>query len=236
MEAATINCPMCGAATSTDKPQCQYCEAILATVACQSCFAMMFVGSKHCPRCGAAAMRQDEDSAEGKHCPRCRTQMSIATVGNQEVLECDRCGGLWLDTQSFEKICAGKEHQSAVLGNASLATIDHEAPPIKVTYVPCPECSQLMNRVNFARCSGVIVDVCKKHGIWFDRDELSRIVEFIRSGGLEFSRTKEKTALEEERKRLQQERIELDLRDDLSEPDRISGIVSTRSLLKILLG
>jgi Zn-finger nucleic acid-binding protein len=197
---------------------------------------MMFIDSKHCPRCGAAATRPAEVSGEGKNCPRCRTEMRIATVGNQKVLECDRCGGLWLDTQSFEKICADKDQQSAVLGTASVTAIDRETSPVKVSYVPCPECSQLMNRVNFAHCSGVIIDVCKRHGVWFDRDELSRIVEFIRSGGLEVSRTKEKAALEEERRQLQQGRIALDVRDDLSEADRISGIVSTRSLLKLLLG
>ena len=233
MEAGTINCPMCGAATSTDKPQCQYCEAILATVACPSCFAMMFVGSKHCPRCGAEATRQAEVSAEGKHCPRCRTDLTIANVGNQKVLECDRCGGLWLDTPSFERICANTENQSAVLGSASVKSMDPETLANKVSYVPCPECSQLMNRVNFAHCSGVIIDVCKRHGVWFDRDELSRIVEFIRSGGLELSRIKEKTALEEERRRLQQDRVAL---DDMHESDRVSGIVSTRDLLKFLLG
>jgi len=64
---------------------------------------------------------------------------------------------------------------------------------------------------NFARCSGVIVDICKGHGTWFDRDELSRIVEFIRAGGLEMARTKEKVELEEERRRLRQEQLKLDL-------------------------
>ena len=49
-----------------------------------------------------------------------------------------------------------------------------------------------MNRVNFARCSGVIVDICKQHGTWFDRDELSRIVEFIHGGGLNASRAERK--------------------------------------------
>ena len=92
-----------------------------------------------------------------------------------------------------------------------------------------------MNRVNFAHCSGVIIDTCQKHGIWFDRDELSLIVEFIRSGGLELSRTKEKKALEEERRRLQQERFGFGARD-MGESDRISGIVATRDLLKFLLG
>ena len=140
-----------------------------------------------------------------------------------------------MDTQSFEKICADKENQAAVLGSASVTTIDPKTLATKVSYIPCPECSQLMNRVNFAHCSGVIIDLCKKHGIWFDRDELSRIIEFIRSGGLELSRKKEKTALEEERRRLQQERTVLDVQDDFSEAERVSGIVSTRSVLKFLL-
>src|SRR5512133_2885354 len=40
------------------------------------------------------------------------------------------------------------------------------------------------------------------HGIWFDRDELTRIVQFIRSGGLERSRARKKAELEEEARRL----------------------------------
>src|SRR5437660_7609954 len=57
MEAQTLNCPNCGAAISSDAPQCQYCESKLATVACPSCFGMMFLGSKHCPHCGATAVQ-----------------------------------------------------------------------------------------------------------------------------------------------------------------------------------
>jgi Zn-finger nucleic acid-binding protein len=122
--------------------------------------------------------------------------MQLVPIGNTKVLECETCLGLWLNIQAFEKICADKEQQSAVLGSASLAAV---LPAVKVNYVPCPDCSQLMNRANFARCSGVIIDVCKRHGIWFDRDELSRIVEFIQDGGLQISRAKERVAIEEER-------------------------------------
>jgi Zn-finger nucleic acid-binding protein len=240
MEAETINCPMCGAATSTDKPQCQYCEAQLATVACPSCFAMMFLGSKHCPRCGAEYARANEVASAGRKCPRCQIEMHLVAIGDSKVLECAKCLGLWLNTHSFETLCADKEQQSAVLGNAALAGVDRSIQQTKVNYVPCPECSQLMNRANFARCSGVIIDLCKQHGVWFDRNELSRIVEFIRSGGLEMSRAKEKNALEEERRQLHQEQLALDMHhsriSDLGEPDRVSGIASASGLLKFLLG
>jgi Zn-finger nucleic acid-binding protein len=201
---------------------------------------MMFVGSKHCPRCGAAGDREEDVVSTGQKCPRCKTVMQVATIGNSKVLECASCLGLWLKTSAFEKICADKEQQSAVLGNASLADVDRTTSATKVTYIPCPECSQLMNRANFARCSGVIIDLCKQHGIWFDRDELSHIVEFIRAGGMEAMRAKEKLALEEERQKLHQEQLAFDMQRsrslNLGESDRASGIASTSGLLKLLLG
>jgi hypothetical protein len=42
-----------------------------------------------------------------------------------------------------------------------------------------------MNRVNFAHRSGIILEICKAHGVWFDHDQLRHVVEFIRAGGLE---------------------------------------------------
>jgi Zn-finger nucleic acid-binding protein len=65
----------------------------------------------------------------------------------------------------------------------------------------------MMHRLNFARCSGVIVDVCRAHGTWFDANELHRIVHFIRAGGLDQSRAKEKRDLEEERRRVRAARM-----------------------------
>ena len=45
----------------------------------------------------------------------------------------------------------------------------------------CPECEDLMYRRNFASNSGIIVDECSKHGIWFDKHELSVAIEHMRS-------------------------------------------------------
>lgn len=199
----------------------------------------MFIGSKHCQRCGAAAAVPEVKDAKDRKCPRCRSEMVLVTIGSAAVLECEQCFGLWLDAPSFEKICADREQQSAVMGAATHASAAHETS--KIHYVPCPECSQLMNRMNFARCSGVIVDVCKKHGTWFDRDELSRIVEFISDGGLNAARAKEKIEIAEQREQLRQEIRTVELRRSSalgigdSDDHRLIGIASTRGLLKFLL-
>lgn len=47
-----------------------------------------------------------------------------------------------------------------------------------VTYLPCPLCSVLMNRKNFGDRSGIVVDVCKAHGVWLDRGELDALIAF----------------------------------------------------------
>ena len=202
---------------------------------------MMFIGSKHCQRCGAAAAVPEVVDAKDRKCPRCRLEMALVTIGSTAVLECERCFGLWLDVPSFEKICADREQQSVVLGAAAHAPTQSGHETSKVNYVPCPECSQLMNRLNFARCSGVIVDICKKHGTWFDRDELSRIVEFISGGGLNAARAKEKLEIAEQREQLRQEQRAVDLRRSSSlgigdaDDHRLTGIASARGLLKFLL-
>jgi Zn-finger nucleic acid-binding protein len=200
----------------------------------------MFAGSKHCQRCGAAAAIPSAGAGEARKCPRCRLEMPPSTIGATTVRECTKCSGLWVDVRTFEKICADREQQAAVLGAASPVPSNTVTDQSKINYVPCPDCEQLMNRINFARCSGVIVDVCKGHGTWFDRDELSRIIEFIRGGGLEASREREKAEIKEERRRLLDEQRTESRRamrgfGDQDE-QRLTGIAFAGSLLKILLG
>src|SRR5215210_2216937 len=241
MKAETLKCPNCGAAISSDSPRCQFCESRLATVACPSCFAMMFIGSRHCPYCGAAAAETRATSLSTLKCPKCKSDMQPITLGGSAMRECETCGGLWLEVEAFEKICADREHQAAVLGLASPVTghrLDPTSDEIKVRYFPCPQCGQLMNRMNFARCSGVIVDVCRGHGTWFDRDELREIIEFIRSGGLDLSRQKEKREIAFEREQLRHEEFVLSRAEarafNFSDEDRLDGFSAARGLLKFL--
>ncbi len=37
---------------------------------------------------------------------------------------------------------------------------------------------------NFSGGSHVVIDVCRAHGVWLDKDELPRIITFVRQGGM----------------------------------------------------
>jgi Zn-finger nucleic acid-binding protein len=116
----------------------------------------------------------------------------MMTVGTADLGECGRCGGTWVDGTTFEHIVAEKEEQALVL-QASLPGFQEKRAQARIDrYWPCPVCHKLMNRVNFAHVSGVVLDVCRVHGVWFDGDELRQLVEFIRSGGLDRARAAER--------------------------------------------
>lgn len=133
-------------------------------------------------------------------CPRCRVNTKEVTLGQTTMRECSVCEGLWVDTIALHKICTERERQVTILGDAADIVPTTQLTPERVRYLPCPICKTLMNRVNFAKCSNVIVDVCKPHGTWFDKDELHRIVKFIAAGGMDLVRAKEMEELEQKRR------------------------------------
>jgi Zn-finger nucleic acid-binding protein len=167
---------------------------------------MIFQGAKFCSHCGASVTRKELPDDSPAPCPRCKVNMEVVTLGKNTVRDCPKCEGLWVDAVSLNQIYADREEQAAVLGTVTLEIADPNRAFEAVRYVPCPACGQLMHRVNFAHCSGVVVDVCKAHGTWFDKDELRRIVEFIRAGGLDRSRRMEIEELERKRRTLESDR------------------------------
>jgi Zn-finger nucleic acid-binding protein len=133
-------------------------------------------------------------------CPRgCGTLRNLS-LGGIELEECERCGGAWLNAGVFQRLCAEEERRAVFLGAEVQARKFQQAPVTTVRYMPCPDCRELMNRVNFGKRSGIVLDSCAKHGTWFDADELRRVVEFVRDGGLDRARAHERQQLEDERR------------------------------------
>lgn len=201
MKIEALNCPNCGAGVSSDKTECLFCRSRLKTMACPSCLGLMFVGSRHCAYCGKKVIQSSiTDEKDSGNCPRCKIKLRPLQIGEINLSECARCDGLWVTVEIFEEVCANHEKQAEVLSLIKQKPVHKTA--AKIQYVPCPDCKQLMNRNNFASSSGVVVDICKRHGVWFDAEELPRIIDFIRQGGLDHQRRKEILRLEEQRKLL----------------------------------
>ncbi len=206
-----MHCPNCGAPADPDEGRCGYCRARLATVACAACFAAMFDGARFCPRCGAARSRSTAQPSS-ERCPGCRAALAAVSVGTLAMLECPACDGVWLDAAAFERICTDGESRAAVLhrpGRAGAVTGERH-----IRYRPCVRCGRMMNRVNFARLSGTIVDVCRGHGTFLDRGELHAVATFIHDGGLDRMRERELADIRKEESRLAVEAAQLNrLRD-----------------------
>ena len=181
-----------------DARRCPFCRARLATVSCPGCFAQIFEGAEFCPKCGVRRARTEAE-ATASRCPACQKALQQVEVGAASLLECPGCDGLWLEADAFERICADRESQAAVLHRWT-ATAQPPAGPVR--YRPCIRCGKMMNRMNFGRLSGTIVDVCRGHGTFLDSGELHAVVTFIQQGGLDRTRAREIADLKEEQRRL----------------------------------
>lgn len=131
--------------------------------------------------------------------------MHWVRVGDVDLLECANCDGTWVEAAAFERLCAQREQQAAVLQRkpAEVKT-DAQSTAERVRYRPCPQCGKMMNRLNFGRLSGAILDVCKGHGTFLDRGELHEVMQFILDGGLDRTRQAEVGRLKEEQQRLRE--------------------------------
>jgi Zn-finger nucleic acid-binding protein len=199
MDANALHCPNCGGPAAPGDAACGYCRAVLATVSCPSCFALMFEGAVYCPKCGARRARAARTDGHAP-CPCCRAAMQDVQVGDTAMLECNRCRAVWIDAATFEHVCASSEAQAAVLHHWPTPA----KPPTEmeiVRYRKCVACGTRMNRLNFGKMSGTIVDVCKGHGTLLDAGELHRIVTFVRGGGLERMRQRQIDDLKEQEER-----------------------------------
>jgi len=196
----SLHCPNCGAAADSQAGRCPYCRARLATISCPQCFALMFQGSAFCPKCGARSSQAVPEPSTSV-CPACRGQLAKITLGDVPLLECASCDGVWVGAADFERICASREAQSVVLERRRPPQ-PSSSRPTAIHYRPCVVCGTMMNRVNFGRMSGTVIDVCRGHGIFLDAGELHAIAAFILDGGLDLAREREKQELEAERHRL----------------------------------
>ncbi len=236
MKPSVLRCPSCGAASETpasSKPvPCAYCKASLHPARCPWCFTWAFSESAACPGCEA---QTPKEPAGPLSCPSCRVPLGGRTLGGVRLDGCADCGGVWADPASLRRLCEDRAAKAAYLGDAAPKPKDPSADPVR--YRPCASCGEMMNRVNFANASGVIIDVCKPHGSWFDAEELAAIAAFVRDGGLDAARERDLRRLQDEFKRLRDRERPASGPPVTYDPDTMAFTVSAaRGLLKSLFG
>jgi Zn-finger nucleic acid-binding protein len=179
---------------------CPHCDVRLENVRCQRCFSLQAPGTFACTRCSHALELEPLLDATDAPCPRCQNPLEVTPGEDRRTHECPRCGGLFVPRDALAEILSSAEIGGAVDAHGgTMPVAGHPAALDEVRYLACPLCHTSMNRVNFGKVSGVIVDVCKIHGTWFDAGELTRVVAFAAGGGLERTRAREKLEQRDQR-------------------------------------
>lgn len=191
---ATLDCPFCGGANTPTSHDCTFCKRPLKVKACPRCFTRVFVGYKNCSNCGAnvthPAQALKNGQAQTRKCPACPDEfLETYLIEDHSVDQCPGCKGVYLDVTTLERVVEDRRSLRAesVLGKY---VQESSRPPDSQSskrpmYLRCPDCEVVMNRRLFATGSGIVIDVCRHHGTWFDAGELPEMVEFVSKGGLE---------------------------------------------------
>ncbi|MCM8530347.1 MAG: zf-TFIIB domain-containing protein [Lentisphaeraceae bacterium] len=210
---------------------------------CTNCAAPIPANSLTCPYCSCRAEidlkgMQVSDKPETKSlpCPHCNTELDAISLEMEgtldlEIERCNSCHGLFFDPGELEFMLDHTVKHSHQLDPRKLDALSEETTiGIKPNrYIKCPHCSDLMNYYNYGGRSGVIIDWCRKDGIWLDGGELRRLLEWKKLGGEELkTRQEEMRAKERNRKKS----IPLPSSNDYDEPRR-SGLFDLDDIVEI---
>lgn len=184
-----MNCVHCGAPVPGKTIRCPYCDTLndVDLRRMQENLGKEVASDRNCPRCGVLMKSVD-----------------LGIDGTFYIERCERCLGLFFDPCELEHVLdvstqppdkADRERLNTMIEEEYL----DERRPVK--YVKCPVCHEMMNRKVYGAKSGVIVDICKQHGVWLDGGELAQLVKWANAGGLKLdAETKEREAKSEARR------------------------------------
>lgn len=192
VDAEVHRCGSCGALLAGEPSACAYCGAGVVRdprrlrLLCPECYARNSESARYCTSCGVEFRPQAVPGSDDSHeCPVCDEPMRARSISGLIVEECEQCSGLWVPGDGFDALVTRALHTSrAKAVSVSLKRRVRGHFQSQVVYRPCPVCESPMQRKNFARRSGVIVDWCGNHGTWLDADELEHIAAFVLNGGL----------------------------------------------------
>ena len=149
------------------------------TVTCKSCERQFSSKMRNCPHCGYEHRREPVHATP--ICPVCDCDMVNHAYHGDDVDMCPQCNSIWLDGREFKKLISERNvFRDESIPDEYIKPL-HKAPG---EYHKCPLCSDYMVQRNFKKISGVIIDICRDHGVWLEAGELEGIRCFVANGGL----------------------------------------------------
>ena len=126
-------------------------------------------------------------------CSACLTTMIAVQEDGVSIDVCPKCEGVWCDVGELETLIDKKQPtESKHNANALRQSNHHTSPDSEQNRIrTCPICSRPLAKENYSRSSGVIVDRCRFHGFFLDKNELDLLVDFVSQGGLEYQTQKD---------------------------------------------
>jgi Zn-finger nucleic acid-binding protein len=106
--------------------------------------------------------------------------MVVVEFQRIELDYCTKCLGVWFDGGELELLLERMALDGAALTVDEIMALHEEKVAEKARR--CPICRRKMRKVVIGSEPRVLIDVCpQRDGIWFDRGELSQVMEQLRS-------------------------------------------------------
>lgn len=113
------------------------------------------------------------EAVNDRKCPRCAEPLTKHAVDGFRGHGCHACGGMWLDNSASQQVVTAlpdNAHALAAQVSAAAASgVDTDGQNLS-----CPECDATLTRTR-VKNAWLDVDICQRHGTWFDRGEIIRV-------------------------------------------------------------
>jgi len=204
---------------------------------CSQCNRRGRSNRSNCLYCGGEMV---SDKTSGTiHCCGCQSEMVEVEHHGVLIDVCSGCDSIWFDNGELETILERAPHPEQHISdvNPSSQGLDRTyrtsfIEPIHSSIRSCPHCVKPMGQLNYKRLSGVVIDVCRFHGVFLDHLELEKLQDFAATGGLSQAKTriKDEATQQEKKQRQSKNRRKLQANRSVRRGSNFDGLYRDREL------
>jgi len=116
----------------------------------------------------------DGQTAVESRCPHCRKRLVGIDVEGVGLQGCGRCGGIWVDNASAQRILSQPRRLFVEL--SARAASHAQIGVLRVAHPICAVCPAALDKTHM---QNIALDICPDHGTWFDAHELAQLTRLL---------------------------------------------------------